>query len=545
MNQPSSDSEWLTDYARLKSRVRKLTEEKANLYLVLHMVEQLNTVAGVDSLLESLMLTLCGNLGGNNVEIYYLDEGAIHYANLYGERLIVKGIEDELVAEVFESHCFAEYSSDMQHTLLKGNIAAVACTWVMPLMVGKELIGVVKMSDLLGSPQMREYLATFFSHIALILNNQIKTRVAESANTAKSNFLATISHEIRTPLNAILGMAQLLAKHGHSPERRQEYAQAILDSGRMLMALLNDVLDLSKIEARKLELASEPVEPGRLVEEIQSLFSENARQKHLALDAVWKGPVRQFYMLDPVRVRQMLSNLVSNAVKFTERGRINIVVDEISGQAGQAQLEFSVTDSGIGIPADKQRLLFLPFSQIDASSTRHYAGSGLGLSIVRRLAELMHGSIGVESREGQGARFWFRLPAVKAVGWNPAVAGDAPELSRIITDGNDGEFENGANLIGLDKRMSFADSATEASIEEKKLIHNKQEILLLLDEIDELLSKNMFKAIEKYKYLQNRLQSHAAAQRFNAVAPLLGEMKFKQAQQMLRQIRSILGWNGA
>ncbi|WP_208976556.1 sensor histidine kinase [Methylotuvimicrobium buryatense] len=394
----------------LEHRVRKLSEEKANLHLVLHMVELLNPIAGIDYFLDSMIAALCGSLGGTNTEIYYLDEGEIHYVNLFGEKRIVGEIEDSLVAEVFATRHFVEQNTDLNHTLLKDNVAAVACTWVMPLTIGDQILGVVKMSDLLGSAQMRNYLAPFFSHIALILNNKIQTRKAEAANRAKSSFLATMSHEIRTPLNGILGMAQLLAKQECSDAKRMECVRTILTSGNNLLALLNDILDLSKIEANRLELNLLAVQPQRILDEIMTLFSGAAQQKGLRIHAAWVDGEVKAYQVDSLRVKQMLSNLVSNAIKFTDRGSVRIEARSILDESGNCLLEFSVSDTGIGIPKDKQRELFKPFTQVDSSSNRRYVGTGLGLSLVSRFAELMQGKAGFESDEGQGSRFWFRIP---------------------------------------------------------------------------------------------------------------------------------------
>ena len=234
---------------------------------------------------------------------------------------------------------------------------------------------------------------------------------AESANRAKSSFLAMMSHEIRTPMNGIMGMAQLLLLPGLSESERLDYARTILNSGQTLLALLNDVLDLSKIEAGKLDLSNAVFDPEQIVYETVALFSGTAQEKHLPLAGKWLGGSGRRYRADPIRIRQMLSNLVSNAVKFTGQGNVEVEAREVEATDGQAILEFTVRDSGIGIPADKQPLLFLPFSQADSSTTRMYGGSGLGLSIVRRLAELMGGSVGVDSAQGAGARFWFRIRA--------------------------------------------------------------------------------------------------------------------------------------
>ena len=234
---------------------------------------------------------------------------------------------------------------------------------------------------------------------------------AEAANQAKSSFLAMMSHEIRTPMNGILGMAQLLLMPGVAIEERNDYARIILNSGQTLMALLNDVLDLSKIEAGKLALSDAIFDPKQLVDETVMLFSGPVHDKALEVRAIWRGDAGARYRADPIRLRQMLSNLVSNAVKFTAQGFVDVEAVEISRDERGAILEFSVRDSGIGISSGQQSQLFQPFTQADSSTTREYGGTGLGLSIVRRLAEMMGGEVGVESQAGQGARFWFRIRA--------------------------------------------------------------------------------------------------------------------------------------
>ncbi|GAB2886421.1 hypothetical protein GCM10027046_13460 [Uliginosibacterium flavum] len=232
---------------------------------------------------------------------------------------------------------------------------------------------------------------------------------AEAANLAKSRFLATMSHEIRTPLNGILGMAQMLLQPDLADAGRRNFARTILNSGQTLLALLNDILDLSKVEAGKLELTDAIFSPQQILEEISALFAEAAHLKGLRLEAHWCGQPGLRYRGDPIRLRQMISNLVSNALKFTSHGQVSIWADEFDRVDEVAQLHFAVTDTGIGIPADKQALLFKPFSQIDDSDTRKFGGTGLGLSIVRSLAELMQGEVGIESREEQGSTFWFRI----------------------------------------------------------------------------------------------------------------------------------------
>jgi PAS domain S-box-containing protein len=231
---------------------------------------------------------------------------------------------------------------------------------------------------------------------------------AEAASRAKSEFLANMSHELRTPMNSVLGMAQLLQMPGLTEVERIDYAGMVLDSGNVLMGLLNDILDLSRLETGRCSLESSPLEPAQLLRDLKVLFSDSAHRKGLTFECDASGSATR-YQADRRRLHQMLANLVSNAVKFTAHGSIRIAVRELECDEPNALLEFSVTDTGIGIADDKQHLLFQTFSQVDGSSTRSHDGAGLGLSIVRKLTELMGGEVGVESKIGQGSRFWFRI----------------------------------------------------------------------------------------------------------------------------------------
>jgi len=236
---------------------------------------------------------------------------------------------------------------------------------------------------------------------------------AESANIAKTQFLATMSHELRTPLTGMLGMAELLCEGEVTEAERKEYASIILNSGKSLLALLNDILDLSKVEAGKMEIGLADFHPAQLLDEVGALFGETARRKGVALRVLWHAEPTAHYVSDPFRVRQMLTNLIANAVKFTEQGSILIEGRELGRKGVVADLEFTVTDSGVGIAPEKLEMLFKPFSQVDNSNARKSSGTGLGLSIVRRIAQLMEGDAGVTSEPGKGSRFWIRLRATR------------------------------------------------------------------------------------------------------------------------------------
>jgi len=231
---------------------------------------------------------------------------------------------------------------------------------------------------------------------------------AQEATRAKSDFLATMSHELRTPLNGILGMAQMLQLPQVDEETRHDYARTILGSGQSLLRLLNDILDLSKVEAGRLELEHSVFDLKQLMADTTLAFEELAQAKGLTLETRYCHLRSSHYLGDPLRLRQMVSNYLGNAIKFTQHGTVVLEVGEVSSDGKTPQLEFSVSDSGIGIPPEKHALLFKPFTQADSSTTRQFGGTGLGLSIVARLAELMHGQVGLESNVGIGSRFWFR-----------------------------------------------------------------------------------------------------------------------------------------
>jgi len=510
---------------KLKARIRRLSEEKANLSLIHHLMEGLILADDdIDNMLNNLMTGLGECVGGTNIEIYYWEEGLLHYTNLLGQKTVLKEIKDPLIEEIFADKELIEKATTVNNTKLSttmtavnntesfNTVATMAWDWGIPLIINKQVIGAIKISNMLGSAQMRGYLTPFFRHLALILNNQIKSKAAEAANKAKSDFLAVMSHEIRTPMNAILGNTQLLMAEKVTDDERQQHAGTILTSGNTLLSLLNDILDISKIEAGKLTLNASDFNPCDLIREMVLLFNDSAKQKKLQFNTECLMTDDVNYIADTQRLRQMLSNLISNAIKFTEQGWVKVAVHEMSRENDKATLEFSVQDTGMGIPDDKQSLLFKPFSQVDSSRTRHFGGTGLGLSIVQQLSELMEGEAGFESKSEHGSRFWFRITAI-------AQRTEKQSNAHTLTSDTDGIEQPPTEL------------ALHCFSTEKQ-----QQIKSLLEELDYALAENMFSAIGCFKVLKSLLNEGGLSSKLAPLEGLVNSMEFEQARDYINQL---------
>lgn len=244
-------------------------------------------------------------------------------------------------------------------------------------------------------------------------------RRAEAANRAKSEFLANMSHEIRTPMTAILGFTDLLMGPEVSPDEQQEYLQTIARNGKSLLVLINEILDLSKIEAGSMSVESVACSLHRLMDDVLGVAGIRAREKGLSLDVAYEDGVPDTVHTDPTRLRQILMNLVGNAVKFTEHGGVHITVRRPTPESDASMLQVTVADTGIGIPSEKLQELFQPFTQADASMTRRFGGTGLGLAISKRLAKLLGGDIEVASDLGRGSTFTLTVDIRAAAAEQP------------------------------------------------------------------------------------------------------------------------------
>jgi len=232
--------------------------------------------------------------------------------------------------------------------------------------------------------------------------------MAETASKTKSEFLANMSHEIRTPMNGVLGTLQLLQDTELSDSQR-EYVSIAYNSGESLLTLLNDILDFSKIEAGKMTLESIPFNIEQLVKELVALLHGKAEERNVQLISEMDSKLEKFVRGDSVRIRQILTNLMTNAIKFTENGEVKVKLSVLEKNSDSIRLKLEVIDNGIGILEEAQRKLFNSFTQADGSTTRKYGGTGLGLAIVRQLVTMMHGRLGVESKPGEGSCFWVEL----------------------------------------------------------------------------------------------------------------------------------------
>ncbi len=312
---------------------------------------------------------------------------------------------------------------DLRSLENSGDIALVGTPckiWMgVPLKTGNEIIGIMALQDYHDENKFSQddvnVLEFIANQIAIaiqrrtMLDNMIQASLkAEEAARSKQQFMSTMSHEIRTPLNEVIGITNLLMQ-GNPREDQMDYIRTLRFSGNHLLTLVNDVLDFNKMESGKIVFEQIRFNLGEFLQDIMRTYSFRSRAKHLAFDIGSRDNLPAEVIGDPIRLNQVLSNLLSNALKFTSSGSIHVILNELERTGNDIKIEFKVQDTGLGIPGDRQKIIFDSYTQASADTTRHYGGTGLGLAICKKLVELQGGSIDVESEPGTGSTFRFFL----------------------------------------------------------------------------------------------------------------------------------------
>lgn len=299
---------------------------------------------------------------------------------------------------------------------------------------------------------------------------EVRTQEAETANRAKADFLANMSHEIRTPMNAILGLAYLLQQNPLEPDAR-DLVGKIRNAGRSLQSIINDILDISKIEAGRLEIERAQFKLGDVLENLASIMSANVGDKMLELVIAPAPHLGGHLIGDALRLEQVLINLTGNAIKFTQQGSVTVAIDLLSQDDKHAKLRFAVRDTGMGIPLDKQGQIFAPFSQADVSTTRRFGGTGLGLTICRHLVLGMGGDIGVISKPGKGSEFWFTIPFE----WRASQEYAVPELASLeVLIADDSEIAR-ENLSSTARSIGWTPTNADSGADAIQKMRNRQD----------------------------------------------------------------------
>lgn len=489
----------VAEWNKLKQRATKLALDKSYQQLVMQLMSKMSEASGLENVIDAMLQSIVDVIGGANLILYYKIDADIFYADVYGVKKHLHQLDDEHVAHAFSTGDANEYQHDFSDTRMLTPAFTHAYTWVYPLKVGSTVIGVFKMESLhIAMRDLYAQLPLFFNYAALVLKNEILgyTRLqqlnnllqqeivirkqteqkliaakdaAEAANRAKSIFLANMSHELRTPMNAVLGFSQLMQRDGNLSPAQHETLDIINNSGRHLLGLINDVLDMAKIEAGRVVIENGNFDLGALILDTIDMMHERAEAKGLELLLDQASDFPRFVCSDEAKLRQILLNLIGNAIKFTQQGYVAVhLTAKDLPDPRQCLLICEIIDTGIGIAEQDLPFVFDTFVQVGKESDQQ--GSGLGLKITQQYAELMGGQVTVTSELGKGSSFTLTLPVTKI------------EQAEIT----DKLLLNGRHVLGL---------AAGQPIYRVLIIEDQQENRLLLKRLMESVGFQVFEAV--------------------------------------------------
>ncbi len=489
----------VAEWNKLKQRATKLALDKSNQQLVMQLMRKMGEASGLENVIDNMLRSIVDVIGGANLILYYKIDADIFYADVYGVKKNLQQLDDERVASAFTTGSPSEYTHDFSDTQLLTPAFTHAYTWIYPLKVGSTVIGVFKMESLhVAMRDLHNQLPLFFNYAALVLKNEIlgHTRLqhvnsllqqeiiirkqterklvaakneAEAANRAKSIFLANMSHELRTPMNAVLGFSQLMQKDGDLSPAQRETLNIINNSGKHLLKLINDVLDMAKIEAGRVVIENGNFDLGALILDTIGMMHERAETKGLELLLDQSSSFPRFVNADEAKLRQILLNLVGNAIKYTQKGRVvvHLMAEDLPDDQ-QCLLICEIKDTGIGISEQDLPFVFDTFVQVGRESDQQ--GSGLGLRITKQYAQLMGGQVTVTSELDKGSSFTLTLPVTKV------------EQSEII------------NKLALDSKQVLG-LAEGQPVYRVLIVEDQLENRLLLKRLMEFVGFQVFEAV--------------------------------------------------
>ncbi len=489
----------VAEWNKLKQRATKLALDKSNQQLVMQLMSKMGEASGLENVIDNMLRSIVDVIGGANLILYYKIDADVFYVDVYGVKKHLQQPDDERVANAFVTGSAVEYQHDFSDTRMLTPAFTHAYTWIYPLKVGSAVIGVFKMESLhIGMRDLYNQLPLFFNYAALVLKNEILgyTRLqhvnnllqqeiiirkqtelklvaakneAEAANRAKSIFLANMSHELRTPMNAVLGFSQLMQKDTDLTPEQHETLNIINNSGKHLLGLINDVLDMAKIEAGRVFIENGSFDLGALIIGIIDMMHERAEAKGLELLLDQSSDFPRFINADEAKLRQILLNLIGNAIKYTQKGHVTVrLTVEGLADARQCLLICEIKDTGIGIAEQDLPFVFDTFVQVGRESDQQ--GSGLGLRITKQYAELMGGQVTVSSELDKGSSFILRLPVTKV---------DQTEIiGKLVFDGK--------QVLGL---------AAGQPVYRVLIIEDQLENRLLLKKLMEFVGFQVFEAV--------------------------------------------------